>query len=97
MTETTKLSDVGINKLIKDVGYVLSPSERAIICELVLQNGFIVFGEAHVSSIQDDTGKLIALNKAKSKIWNLEAYATHDRIHNSTTERSATEVIQTGN
>ena len=83
MIESTQLSDTGINKLIKETGYVISPSGRSIICELVLTNGFIVFGEASVTSISDDTGKLIALNRARSKIWELEAYAAHDRLHRS--------------
>lgn len=84
--------DVGLGKLMKHTNYMVSPTGKSVVCEIVLHNGFVVHGIAMVSSVHgENSAKASAFTKAKSKLLELEAYATHDRIHRSIPSRNQTE------
>lgn len=91
MTESM-IVEVGLGKLMKHTNYMVSPTGKSVVCEIVLHNGFVVHGIAMVSSVHgENSAKASAFIKAKSKLLELEAYATHDRIHRSIPSRNQTE------
>ena len=84
--------EVGLGKLMKHTNYMVSPTGKSVVCELVLHNGFVVHGTALVSSVYgEDSAKASAFMKAKSRLLELEAYATHDRIHRGSPSRNQPE------
>ena len=84
--------EVGLCKLMKHTNYMVSPTGKSVVCEIVLHNGFVVHGIALLSPVYgEDSAKASAFQKAKSKLLELEAYATHDRVHRSVTSRNTIE------
>lgn len=84
--------EVGLGKLMKHTSYMVSPTGKSVVCELVLHNGFVVHGTALLSSSYDEgSAKASAFMKAKSKLLELEAYATHDRVHRGIPSRNQPE------
>jgi hypothetical protein len=72
-----RLSPKDIENVIMSETYVVLPSGKTMICELILQNGFSVLGEASVVSKENfnyDIGKKISRENARNKIWQLEGY-----------------------
>lgn len=87
MSETNMPSTLGVEKLIKEIIYIVSPTGRSIICELSLVNGYVVHGTS--LQVNDQLlGKQYAYNSAKYKLWELNAFAAHDRIHRATLLRN---------
>jgi hypothetical protein len=84
--------EVGLGKLMKHTNYMVFPTGKSVVCEVVLHNGFVVHGIALVSTVYgEDSAKASAFQKAKSRLLELEAYANHDRIHRSIPSRNQTE------
>ena len=84
--------EVGLGKLMKHTNYMVSSTGKSVVCEIVLHNGFVVHGIALLSSVYgENSAKDSAFQKAKSKLLELEAYATHDRIHRSIPSRNPIE------
>lgn len=84
--------EVGLGKLMKHTSYMVSPTGKSVVCELVLHNGFVIHGTALVSSVYgEDSAKASAFMKAKSRLLELEAYAMHDRTHRSIPSRNQPE------
>lgn len=54
------------------------------VCVLYLKNGFKVTGESACASpenFDEDVGRKVALEEAKSKIWMLEGYLLKQRLY----------------
>ncbi|RYF52228.1 MAG: hypothetical protein EOO38_00835 [Cytophagaceae bacterium] len=69
---------------IVDCTYTTLPSQKAMVCELTLRNGFTVRGDSACVSKEnfDQTiGEKVAYKKAFDKIWELEGYLLQDRLH----------------
>lgn len=83
--------EVGLGKLMKTTSYMTSPTGKSVVCELVLHNGFVLHGTALI--VDNDVGlaNRKAFNSAKSKLMELESYATHDRMHRSVPSRNQVE------
>lgn len=76
------LSD--INKKVKSESYTILPSGKTLVCEIILENGFGVRGEASVVDPRNfdmEIGKTISRNDAVSKIWVLEGYLLQERLY----------------
>lgn len=85
--EIKYVASIGVEKLIKEITYIVSPTGRSIICELLLVNGYVVHGTS--LQVNDQLlGKQYAYNSAKQKLWELSAFAVHDRIHRASSLRS---------
>jgi len=73
-----------IKKKIRHVDYWESPSGKATVCELTLENGFTVRGESAVVCIENfkkDVGRKIAYDNAVEKIWMLEGYLLQEKLY----------------
>jgi len=57
---------------------------KHMICLLVLRNGFTVIGESAVVSpenFREDLGMKFSLQKARDKVWQLEAYLLQEKTN----------------
>lgn len=80
-----KVSAGDIDNVISEVTYTMLPSGKSMICEITLKNGFTVHGESCVVSKENfniGIGQQISFAKAKSKIWELEAYLLQQILFN---------------
>lgn len=62
-----------------------TPLNLLTFCVLVLENGFTVVGKSACASPENfnsEVGRQVALNNAKSQIWELEGYLLKQRLHN---------------
>jgi hypothetical protein len=77
-----RLCPADIDAVIVGETYTVLPSEKAMICELTLKNGFTVRGEsACVSKDNFDfgIGSKIAKENARNKVWELEGYLLQEK------------------
>lgn len=78
-----RLGPKDIDAVIETISYTVLPSGKALICEIVLKNGFSVRGESACVSKENfnlEIGKEIAFADARDKIWLLEGYLLQERI-----------------
>ena len=81
-----RLTPTDIDKVIVSVTYTVLPSGKCMVCEITLRNGFTVHGESSVVSkknFREDLGKEYSCKKARSQIWQLEAYLLQQRLFES--------------
>lgn len=74
----------GITAKIVSETYTTLPSKKVLVCELVLENGFSVRGEAAVVDPQNfnlEIGKKISKSNAVNEIWQLEGYLLQEQIY----------------
>ena len=74
------------NIIAKIVGetYTKLPSGKVMICELILENGFSVRGEAAVvdlANFDETIGQRISKEDAVRKIWQLEGYLLQEQLY----------------
>lgn len=78
-----RLRPEDIDRVIVGVTYTTLPSQKCMICEITLRNGFTVRGESAVVSkenFREELGKNISYGRARDKIWELEGYLLQERI-----------------
>jgi hypothetical protein len=78
-----RLSPADIDRVIVGESYTILPSGKAIICELMLKNGFSVRGESACVSrknFNEEIGRKIARENARNKIWELEGYLLQQNL-----------------
>lgn len=69
-------------EIVSDAYYVF-PGTTLTICALTLKNGFQVTGESACASpenFDEELGRKIARDNARSKIWQLEGYALRSKL-----------------
>lgn len=74
----------GIDTKIIAETYTTLPSGKVMVCELTLENGFTVRGEASTVSKENfnvEIGKTISYRNAKEKIWQLEGYLLQEKLY----------------
>lgn len=79
-----RLTPDDIDEVIVSDTYTILPSGKAMICELVLQNGFSVRGESACVSrenFNEEIGRKISYENARDKVWQLEGYLLQQRLH----------------
>lgn len=80
----TKVTKEDIQNKITSVDYFIMPDGRTTIAHVTLDNGFTVRGESSCVSVinfNKELGEKLALEKAISKIWELEAYLLAEQLH----------------
>lgn len=83
MSNTVTLD--GILSKIKDKTFTKLPSGKVLICELTLENGFTVRGEAavvHPKNFNQEIGEKISYENAVKQIWQLEGYLLQEKLFN---------------
>lgn len=78
-----RITGLHIDNLIEKETYTILPSGKVMVCELTLQNGFTVRGEAAVVSLanfNEAIGQTISYKNARDKIWELEGYLLQEKL-----------------
>lgn len=78
-----RLTPEDISDVILFESFTVLPSGKAMICELILKNGFSVRGESSCVSKENfnfEIGKKVAREDARSKVWMLEGYLLQERL-----------------
>ena len=78
-----RLTPSDIDAVIVGETYTILPSGKVMVCELTLQNGFTVRGEAATvskSNFNEDIGKSISRENARNKVWEVEGYLLQDKL-----------------
>jgi hypothetical protein len=79
-----RLCPEDIDSVIVGKTYTILPSEKSMVCELILANGFTVRGESACVSKENfdiEIGKKISFENAREKVWMLEGYLLQEGIH----------------
>lgn len=80
----TKLTLEDIKSKIVSKTFTTLPSGKCIVCEIMLENGFSVRGEAAVVDIRNhvqEVGERIAYENAENKVWMVEGYLLQQELH----------------
>lgn len=78
-----RLTPEDIDAAIISQTFTTLPSGKAMVCELILRNGFSVRGESACVSkanFNEGIGKKISYEDARSKVWQLEGYLLQEKI-----------------
>ena len=81
-----RLRPEDIDAVIVSETYTILPSGKAMICELVLRNGFSVRGESACVSkanFDEGLGRKISFDDARNKVWAFEGYLLQEKLHNA--------------
>lgn len=73
-----------IDAAIVSETFITLPSGKAMVCELILRNGFSVRGESSCVSkdnFNEDIGKKISREDARNKVWMLEGYLLQEKVY----------------
>lgn len=79
----TKLTLEDIESKIVGKTFTKLPSGKVLVCELMLENGFSVRGEAAVVSVENyvqEIGEKISYDNAVNKIWMVEGYLLQQKL-----------------
>lgn len=89
-----RLTPQHIDAAIASADFHVFPGSCLTVCCLTLRNGFTVTGESACASPANfnfELGQKIAREKARDKIWALEAYLLKDYLHALETGRAFTD------
>lgn len=78
-----RLTPEMVSDKIISATYTRLPSGKKTICEITLQNGFTVIGEASTVSKENFNQELaekISFKNAREKVWLLEAYLLQESL-----------------
>ena len=78
-----RLTPADIDAAIVSESFTVLPSGKAMVCELILRNGFSVRGESACVSKANfnfEIGQKISREDARNKVWMLEGYALQERL-----------------
>lgn len=78
-----RLTPQHIDDQIVSAAFHIFPGTTLTVCALTLRNGFQVVGEsaaASASNFDEEIGRKIARDNARSKIWALEGYLLRSRL-----------------
>lgn len=80
------LTEEDIDKKIKDKKFTILEDGKTTICNLYLENGYTVRGEAacvNPANFKKDLGEKIAFENARNKVWVLEGYLLQEKLFRS--------------
>lgn len=79
-----RLTPAAIRAKVVGETYTVLPSGKVMVCELTLENGFTVRGDAAVVSranFDKEIGRAVSFENALHKVWELEGYLLQQRIY----------------
>lgn len=79
-----KITQANVDAACAAVEYMVMPGSRLTVCCLTLRNGFQVVGWSACvdpANFNEQKGQQIALDMAKDKVWELEAYLLREQFH----------------
>ena len=78
-----RLSPEKIDAVIVDKTFTVLPSNKCMVCEITLKNGFTVRGESAAVSkenFDEEIGQKISFKNARDKVWQLEGYLLQENL-----------------
>ena len=81
--DAPRLNPQLIDSVIKSEQYHVFPGTTMTVCALTLLNGYVVTGESAAASpenFDEEIGRKIARENARSKIWALEGYLLRSKL-----------------
>lgn len=78
-----RLTPADIDAQIASEAFHVFPGTTLTVCALTLRNGFIVVGESAAASPENydaETGRKIARDSARNRIWALEGYVLRNKL-----------------
>ena len=81
-----RLTPEDISDVIVSESFTVLPSGKAMVCELILKNGFSVRGESSCVSKENfnfEIGKKLSREEARDKVWMLEGYLLQEELFQS--------------
>jgi hypothetical protein len=84
--DAPRICPTDIDTVIVSETFTKLPSGKAMICELILKNGFSVRGESACVSKDNfdfEIGMEIAREDARDKVWLLEGYLLQEKVYKS--------------
>lgn len=88
-----RLTPEHIDRLIVSEAYYRFPGTPLTVAALTLLNGFMVVGESASGSLarfSPETGRKVARDNARNKVFQLEAYALRTRAYGAEKEEAET-------
>ena len=82
MKNKVTIKDI-LAKIVSET-YTIMPSGKVMICELTLENGFTVRGDASVvdkANFNEEIGREISKRNAVDAIWPLEGYLLQEKLY----------------
>jgi hypothetical protein len=79
----SKITNSQVESLIAREEYWHVPNTATVVCALILSNGYTVTGEASAAdpdAFDEELGRYFAKEKARERIWRLEAYLLRERL-----------------
>ena len=81
--DAPRLTPEDISDVIVSESFTVLPSGKAMVCELILKNGFSVRGESSCVSKENfnfEIGKKLSREEARGKVWMLEGYLLQEKL-----------------
>lgn len=85
----TRVSLSDIHSKVKQTVYTVLPDTTTTICQLFLQNGFVVIGTSACvdpANYNQGLGERFAYEDAINKVWPLEGYLLAEELYKTTTK-----------
>ena len=79
-----KVTQETVDGLIKEISYLVTSSLKQTFCIITMTNGFEIYGKAGIvdaTNYNKTTGEIIALAKAKDKIWEIAGYLLQEKLY----------------
>lgn len=79
-----RVTPAGIDSKILSKAFYRFPGSTVTVCLLTLVNGFSTLGESACASAEnfdEEIGRKLAFENARSKVWPLEGYLLRDALH----------------
>lgn len=84
MNHNTRLSVDDVKAMIQSTTYTRLPSGKAIVCEIVLETGWVCTGVARVVDLEnynEQLGKEAACQKAMGEVFDYAAVQMQEAMH----------------
>lgn len=84
MNQATRLSPATVMAMVESKSFTLTPSGKAIVCEIVLNTGWTCHGVARVIDLEnfdEQRGKEAAESKAMVEVFDYAAVRMQEAIH----------------
>lgn len=86
MSQAPKVTQGMVDDFISSESYVMMPSGKTMVCELILKNGFSIVGKNSCVSkenFQEDLGKQYSRDNAVQQVWSYLGFMLQQTLHES--------------
>ena len=90
MSQAPKVTQEMVNAAIESESFIMMPSGKTMVCELMLKNGFSIIGTNSCvvkENFHEDLGKQYSRDNAVAQVWNYLGFLLQQSLHE--TEQTA--------